>query len=65
VHSCNDPATLNYISQPNSNAAGYNLHEAGINFDGPLFDLPGGTLRGPSVGIINLITTGSSRRHHP
>src|ERR1051326_7018123 len=45
VVTCNDPATLQYISQPNSNAAGYNLHEAGINFDGPVFDLPGGTVR--------------------
>lgn len=45
VLSCNDPATLNYISQPNSNAAGYNLHEGGVTFDGPVFDLPGGPLR--------------------
>lgn len=50
VVTCNDPATLNYISQPNSNAAGYNLHEGGINFDGPLFDLPGGTMRGAIGG---------------
>src|SRR5262249_54184308 len=45
VVSCNDPATLQYISQPNSNGAGYNLHEAGLTFDGPVFDLPGGPVR--------------------
>jgi iron complex outermembrane receptor protein len=45
VLSCNDPATLQFISQPNSNAAGYNMHEANVTFDGPLFDLPGGPVR--------------------
>ena len=45
VLSCNDPATLQYISQPNSNAAGYLEHEAQITFDGPVLDLPGGPLR--------------------
>jgi iron complex outermembrane receptor protein len=43
--SCNDPATLQYISQPNSNAASYLEHEAGLTFDGPVFDLPGGPVR--------------------
>jgi iron complex outermembrane receptor protein len=43
--SCIDPATLRYIKMLNSNNSGYIEHEAGVNFDGPLFDLPGGTVR--------------------
>jgi iron complex outermembrane receptor protein len=43
--SCIDPTTLRYIEMLNSNNSGYIEHEAGINFDGPLFDLPGGKVR--------------------
>jgi iron complex outermembrane recepter protein len=42
---CFDPATLNYINDRNTNDSVYTLHEVGLNFDGPVTDLPGGVLR--------------------
>ncbi len=42
---CIDPTTLRYIEMYNTNNSSYLEHEAGVNFDGPLFDLPGGTVR--------------------
>ncbi len=43
--SCIDPATRNYFTTSRSTADRINHDETGINFDGPLFDLPGGTVR--------------------
>jgi len=42
---CNSQTTLNYIDSARSGATYYRLNEKGIKADGPLFDLPGGTVR--------------------
>ena len=42
---CNDPATLNYISAYRHLTQRSIIDEASANFDGPLFDLPGGTVK--------------------
>src|SRR5262249_15725389 len=46
---CNSPATLAYIQAQRHLGDIYNLDEKGARFDGPLFDLPGGTVK-PAVG---------------
>ena len=42
---CNDPATLNYIVGYRTQHEHFKIQEVGLNFDGPLFDLPGGPVR--------------------
>lgn len=42
---CNSPATLAYMSGLRHYTTNNSLRESGANFDGPVFDLPGGTLR--------------------
>jgi iron complex outermembrane recepter protein len=42
---CNDPATLKYIVGYRTQHEHFKIQEAGLNLDGPLFDLPGGTVR--------------------
>lgn len=42
---CNDPATLRYVTAHREVTESVNQSESGFNFDGPLLDLPGGTLR--------------------
>ena len=42
---CNDPATLAYISSHRTINQHQVFNEANATFDGPLFELPGGTLR--------------------
>jgi iron complex outermembrane receptor protein len=67
ANSCISNDLLNYIEMPNQNNSGYILHEYNAQFDGPLTDLPAGTLRA-AVGAdytnedywINTITTGIS-----
>lgn len=43
---CNDPATLNYITGYRTQHEHFQIEEIGANFDGPLFELPGGPVRG-------------------
>ena len=43
--SCVDPATRNFFTTTRDSVERINHDESGINFDGPLFDLPGGTVR--------------------
>jgi outer membrane receptor protein involved in Fe transport len=42
---CNSPTTLNYITAIRSFNEKYWINEKGLKFDGPLFDLPAGTLK--------------------
>jgi outer membrane receptor protein involved in Fe transport len=42
---CNSPATLNYIGAFRNEGSSWQQRNVGLDFDGPLFDLPGGTLR--------------------
>jgi iron complex outermembrane receptor protein len=50
---CNSPATLAYISGQSSTQARYNVDEKGVRFDGPLFDLPGGTVKAAVGGVYD------------
>jgi len=42
---CNSPLTLNYIGAQRLLGVHYIVEEKAAHFDGPLFDLPGGTLK--------------------
>jgi iron complex outermembrane receptor protein len=42
---CNNPATLAKIRAFNDRNADYRMSDGGIKFDGPLFELPAGTVR--------------------
>lgn len=48
---CNDPGTLAYIDSHRIVREFTALDESGANFDGPLFDLPGGTVRAAIGGV--------------
>jgi len=48
---CNDPATLNYVTGFSNNNETDIVTEYGTTADGPLFDLPGGTVRA-AVGAL-------------
>jgi iron complex outermembrane receptor protein len=43
---CNSPATLAYIGAYRLYDEKWKIGETGLNLDGPIFDLPGGTVRG-------------------
>jgi iron complex outermembrane receptor protein len=45
VHQCNSEITLDYIRGWRNRASHWNVGEFGLNFDGPIFELPGGPLR--------------------
>jgi outer membrane receptor protein involved in Fe transport len=45
IYTCNSPVTLDYVSAMHIDNSHYLRHEWGANFDGPIFDLPGGTVR--------------------
>ena len=42
---CNDPATLAYIRAGREEREREAINQTGFNFDGPMFDLPGGIVR--------------------
>ncbi len=42
---CNSPATLNYITAQRVFTEKWWINQKGVNFDGPLFDIPGGTVK--------------------
>ena len=48
---CNDPATLAYIRAMRSEHEREAVDQTGINFDGPVLDLPGGPLRAAVGGV--------------
>ncbi len=48
---CNDPATLGYVSGYSINNEDIIINEYGTTADGPVYDLPGGTVRA-AVGAI-------------
>jgi len=43
---CNSPTTLNYLVGYRTQHEHFKVQEVDLNLDGPLFDLPGGTVRG-------------------
>ena len=45
AYQCNSPETLAYVAGHRSFSQKMLLNEKGMNFDGPLFDLPGGTVK--------------------
>jgi len=51
--SCNSPETLAYISAFRNQESNWRIEEWGANFDGPIFDLPGGTIMG-AIGAQKL-----------
>jgi outer membrane receptor protein involved in Fe transport len=42
---CNDPATLSYIAGYRLQHETFKIQETGFNFNGPVFDLPGGAVK--------------------
>ena len=42
---CNSPTTMNYIQDFDETRSQFLVNEKGIKADGPLFDLPGGTVK--------------------
>ncbi len=46
VFTCNDPATLRYITGYRLQDEQFKIQEIGANFSGPIFQLPGGPLEG-------------------
>src|SRR5262249_15160712 len=44
-YQCNSPTTLGYISGYRQQWTKFAVDEKGVNFDGPLFDIPGGTVK--------------------
>jgi iron complex outermembrane receptor protein len=42
---CNSQATLDYVTGNRISQTNFWIKEKGVNFDGPLFDLPGGTVK--------------------
>jgi iron complex outermembrane receptor protein len=45
AYQCNSPTTLSYIQGVRLFDQDMKINEKGVNFDGPLFDLPGGTVK--------------------
>jgi outer membrane receptor protein involved in Fe transport len=45
AYQCNSPTTLAYVQGVRTFDQDMKLNEKGVNFDGPLFDLPGGTVK--------------------
>ena len=52
VFTCNSPATMDYIGAYRNYDSHWDLGEGGINLDGPLFDLPGGTVRAALGAVL-------------
>ena len=52
VFTCNSQATLDYINAYRDYDEHWRVGEIGLNLDGPVFDLPGGTVRA-AVGAVN------------
>jgi outer membrane receptor protein involved in Fe transport len=46
VFQCNDQRTLDYITGYRNQDETWKIKQIGVNFSGPIFDLPGGTLQG-------------------
>jgi iron complex outermembrane receptor protein len=42
---CNSPTALNYVGNYSSTTEAFWINEKGVKADGPLFDLPGGTVK--------------------
>jgi iron complex outermembrane recepter protein len=60
AHTCNSDTTLNYLSGINETSEYMHVRERGIKADGPLFDLPGGTVKaaiGANLTTYNFLIT--------
>jgi iron complex outermembrane receptor protein len=49
---CNSPTTINYIQGIRTFNERFWINEKGVQFDGPLFDLPGGTVKAAIGGTF-------------
>ena len=50
VHMCNSRATLDYITGHRERDQWYDINEMGLQFDGPIFELPGGPVEVALLG---------------
>jgi iron complex outermembrane recepter protein len=60
AYKCNDPATLNYITGMRHLVGTWSIEEKGVNFNGPVFDLPAGQLKvavGGTYESDNVVST--------
>jgi iron complex outermembrane receptor protein len=60
AYTCNSPDTIAYIQGIRNFSERYWINEKGVQFDGPLFDLPGGTVKaaiGSTYTSMRLQTT--------
>ena len=48
---CNSPTTIQYIDAYNVTPSAFRINETGFKADGPLFDVPGGTVRA-AIGAV-------------
>jgi iron complex outermembrane receptor protein len=65
---CNSPATLDYTSGYRQQWTKYAVDEKGVNFDGPLFDLPAGQVKaavGATYTSFHFLQTFSSTTQSP
>jgi outer membrane receptor protein involved in Fe transport len=63
AYTCNSPTTLNYLNGIESLDEHMHLRERGIKADGPVFDLPGGTVKmaiGATMTTYNYLVTRTS-----
>ena len=68
AYQCNSGTTLNYVQAVRTFDQKMLINEKGANFDGPLFDLPGGTVKAAIVtsftsyhfGFLNLSNTNAN-----
>lgn len=51
-YTCNSPSTLAYLTGYSNNNESEIIDQYGFNADGPLFDLPGGTLKAAVGGVM-------------
>jgi len=65
---CNSPATLNYLKAYRNLGDRYIIEEKAAHFDGPLFDIPGGTVKAAIGGQYesdNVFGYGNSNQGSP
>ncbi len=53
AYQCNSPATLAYIGATSTTYAKYSIDEKGARFDGPVFDLPAGSIKAAVGGLYD------------
>lgn len=53
AYRCNSPQTLQYIGAQYGQGATYSIDEKGARIDGPLFDIPGGSIKAAIGGLYD------------